>query len=74
MKYVKTVCAAIGLCMVLLIIRSAVRGVTSVLGGEGTGIVFLEHSLIRLVIISVLLGWIAGTFWYGVRRFIVRIR
>lgn len=74
MRYLKTVAVAISLCMVLLLIRSALRAIISVLGGEGTGIAFLEHGLIQLVIISVLLGWLAGSLWYSVRRFILRTR
>lgn len=74
MRYLKTVSIAISLCMVLLLIRSAVRAIMSVLGGEGMGIAFLEHGLLQLVIISVILGWIAGTLWYGVRRLILRTR
>lgn len=74
MKYLKTVCVAIAFCMVALIIRSAVRSIMSVLGGEATGSIFLEHGLMQLALVAVLVGWLAGSLWYGVRRFVLRTR
>lgn len=74
MRYLRTVCIATSLCLVVLLIRSALTVILQVLAGEATGTAFLEHGLVQLVVIAILLGWLAGTLWYGVRRFILRTR
>ena len=74
MVYLRTIAVAIGLCTIVLVIRSATNVVLPTLQGEATGVAFSRQSLIEVVRVAFILGWVSGTLWYGVRRFMLRIR